>query len=115
MEIGEVFSLAALSTLIVKVGSWLKFVHARDWNAALTQAVIWGLGIGAVMIAAQADIAEGFRVFGGSLLADLDAWSQVLAGLTLASVGSVGFYDFRKALDGTDSAKEPPLLEPPPS
>lgn len=110
MEIGEVVTLAALAALVTKFTTWLKFVRAKDWNATLTQAAVWAVGIGVAMIAAQADVAQGLTVFGNNLLADLDVWSQVLVGLGLGSAGSVVFYDYRKALDGSDSAKEPPLL-----
>jgi hypothetical protein len=104
----EVFTAATLAALVVKFTSVLKYLSDRDWRQAVTQVVPWVAGIVAVALAAQADVAEGFIIWGQQALGDLDFWSQVLAGIALGSAGSLT-YDFKKAVDGSDSAAEPPL------
>ena len=104
----EVFSAAALGTLIWKVISVVKMLTGRDFTAAVTQGLTWAAGIITVLLAAQADVSEAITVWGTQTLGQLDGWSQVLVGLTLSSAASAT-YDFKKAVDNTDSAGEPPL------
>jgi hypothetical protein len=104
----EVFTAATLAALVVKFTSVLKYLSSRAFREAATQVIPWVAGVLAVVLAAQADVSEGFIVWGQQALGDLDFWSQVLAGIALGSGGSV-VYDFKKAVDGTDSASEPPL------
>ena len=108
----EPLTLAALSALAVKIVSALKYLTARDINAFVTQVIAWVVGIGVIALAAQADLAAGIDI-GGVLLQDLDFASQVFVGLGLASAASFAF-DVKKALDGSDSAKEPSLGGVPP-
>lgn len=103
----EVFTLATLAALVWKFVSVVKMITGKDLTGTITQALTWAAGIIAVVIAAQADAVSATQVF-GSALGDLDGWSQVLAGLMLASGASVG-YDVKKALDNTDSSSEPKL------
>lgn len=99
--------LAVLAALALKFTDFLKFVRVKDWNSVSTQAAVWVSGVVAVFLGSAADISAGVEVF-GSFLGDLDIVSQILTGLSLGSVGSV-LYDFKSALDGTDSAVTPPL------
>lgn len=99
--------LAVLAALALKFTDFLKFARVKDWNSVSTQAAVWTSGVVAVFLGASADISAEVEVF-GSLLGDLDIASQILTGLSLGSVGSV-LYDFKSALDGTDSAVTPPL------
>lgn len=105
----EVFTLASLAALVWKFLSFLKQLTGKDYSATVTQALTWVAGIVAVILAAQADVAAGIEVFGTTALGDLDGWSQILAGLMLSSAASVG-YDYKKAIDNTDSSSEPKLL-----
>jgi hypothetical protein len=104
----EVFTAASLSALVVKFTSFLKYLAAADFRAAVTQAIPWVAGFMAVLVAAQADVSQGIVVFGTTTLGQLDVWSQMLAGLALGSAGSLA-YDFKKSFDNTDSASEPKL------
>lgn len=101
--------LAAFALLIVGVVNFLKFLKARDWNGALTTLIAWIGGIVAVIVAGHSDFGSGIPV-GDITLADLNFWSQVFVGMTVASVGSY-VVDVKKALDDNDSAKTPPLIE----
>lgn len=105
----EVFTLATLAALVWKVVSIVKMATGKDYTPVITQGLTWLAGIIAVILAAQTDVAESVAVFGTTTLGQLDGWSQVLVGLTLSSAGSVA-YDYKKAIDNTDSASEPPLM-----
>jgi hypothetical protein len=105
----EVFSAATLAALVVKVTSVLKYLSAGKTREAITQLIPWLAGVVTVMVAAQANVSEGLVVFGELALGQLNVWSQILAGLALGSGGSL-VYDFKKAVDNSDSAAEPPLL-----
>jgi hypothetical protein len=104
----EVFTAASLAALVWKITSVLKYLTSGQVRQTVTQVIPWVAGILAVVVAAQADVAEGIVVFGTHALGDLDGWSQILAGISLGSAASVG-YDVKKAVDATDSATEPPL------
>jgi len=107
----EVFSAATLAALVIKITSVLKYLSAGQVREAITQLIPWVAGVLTIMVAAQANVAEGLVVFGDLALGQLNVWSQILAGVALASGGSL-VYDFKKAIDNTDSASEPPLTGP---
>lgn len=103
-------SVALLAALIWKLGDLSKQVTNKDWNGFLTQIWIYVLGIVVFLVAGNANAFEALAIPGMSEpLGELDNLSLVLIGLTVASFGSV-FFDFKKALDGSDSAKTAPLL-----
>lgn len=113
----EALTWVGLAALALKVVSFLKYAAARDWTGFQNQAVTWLAGVSLVMVAAQADLAASL-VVAERPLADFDVWSQILIGLSLGAAGSVA-YDYKKALDGTDTAKEPSVgivtrSDPPP-
>jgi hypothetical protein len=107
----ELVPLLALSALVWKLVDWLKMVRQGKWNGVWTQAIVWGAGIVGVFLAAQTDYASGISI-GDKTLTQLNGWSKVFVGLQFASLTSVGF-DTKKALDASDSAKMPPLLDKP--
>lgn len=104
----EVVTGATLTALLVKVTSFLKYVSDGKWREALTQLVAWAAGIGVVVVAAATGVTEDLLIFGHEVLGQMNGWSQILAGLALGSGGAFA-YDFKKAIDNTDSAGEPPL------
>lgn len=108
MEVADVLTLAALAALAAKLVSAVKYLLAGEVGQFATQAVVWVVGALVVMVAAQADIAAGI-VIGDTPLAALDVWSQILVGLQLSSSAAFA-YDFKKALDNTDSSSEPALF-----
>jgi hypothetical protein len=104
----EPLTLSALATLTFKVTSVIKYLTARDWSSALTQAVAWVAGIVVAFLAANADVTSAIQPIPGYPLDTMDNWSLVLVGLGLASLAST-IYDVKSAIDGSDSAKEPTL------
>lgn len=108
----EALTIAGIVTLGMKFLDFVKFLRAANWNAVITQAASWLIGIALVFLVSAANIAEGLDLGFGMTLQDMDAASKVIAGLGLLSVGSV-VVDFRKATDKTDSAVTPSLLPGP--
>lgn len=104
----EFAPLALLGALVYKFVDFLKFVKVKDWNSSGTQAVAWLAGVLAITLFANSDFSTGID-FGGRSLASLNFVSQVVIGLSATSLFSA-FYDVKRALDNTDSAKTPPLI-----
>ena len=103
-------SVALLAALIWKLGDLSKLVTNRDWNGLFTQVWIYVLGIVIVLVAGNANAFEGLVIPGMTEpMGSLDGLSLVIIGLCIASFGSTAF-DFKKALDGSDSAKTPSLI-----
>lgn len=99
--------LAALA-LAWKIVDWTKHWRVRDWNAVVTQGASWAAGIVVVFVFAHSDFSSTHAV-AGIEVGKLNTWSLVLLGLSVGSSGSV-LYDFKRALDGSDSAAQPSLV-----
>jgi hypothetical protein len=104
--------LLGLAFAANKIVSVIKSLASPDKNTALTQLLVWVIGLFVLILAGNASVTEHLVVPGLSEpLGDLDFASYVIVTLITGSSGSV-VYDFKKALDNTDSAGEPRLLEP---
>ena len=101
--------LIVVGSLLKKVVDFLKFLTGKDWNAALTQIVVWVAGVLLMWLLSASDFADGI-VIGGIDLGDMNAASIVLAGLGLASTVSLVGQDLLKALDRSQSAATPQLI-----
>ncbi len=104
----EFAPLAFLGALVYKIIDFFKYVRARDWNASGTQIITWLGGILAISLFAHSDFAGGIDL-GGQSLGSLNFASQVIVGMSATSLFSA-FYDAKRALDNTDSAKTPALI-----
>jgi len=104
--------LLGLAFAANKVVSVVKSLTSGDFNTPVTQLLVWAAAIGGLFLAANADVTEHLIVPGVSdqTLGTLGGASLVLLGLIAGSTGSV-VYDFKKAIDGSDSAAEPRLLD----
>lgn len=100
--------LAAAVALIWKIVDFAKQVRVRDWDSVVTQAVTWGAGVAVGFILAHSDFGSSVPI-AGTNLGHMNSWSVVLVGLTIASTGSVA-YDYKRALDRSDSAAMPSLV-----
>ena len=105
--------LVAAIALIWKIVDFAKLVRARDVNGIVTQAVVWVAGVAIFFLLASTDYATGIRI-GGVVLAHLNGPSLILIGLSAGSSAAVG-YDFKRAVDHSDSATMPPLIPTAPS
>lgn len=99
------------ASLIKKIIDFIKYLAGGDVNAVLTQLAAWSAGVGLAFITANSEFGDTFIVNGRPMSA-LNSWALVLAGLNAASVAGLG-WDTLKALDNTNSAKVPHLLNPP--
>lgn len=100
--------LAAALALTWKLVDFVKQLRVRDWNAAVTQAAVWVAGVLVIWLLASTDFASGIKI-GSMVLSHLNGASLVLVGLSVGASGSVA-YDFKRALDGSDSAAQPALV-----
>lgn len=107
-------AIAILTGLAFAVNKTVSVIKSfgKDTNAVVTQVLVWVLGTAAIWLAGQASITENLVIDGLGIenaLGQLDIASVVLAGWILGSTGSF-IFDFKKAVDGSDSAAEPKLL-----
>lgn len=103
--------LAGIALAVNKTVSVIKSVANKDKNGAVTQLLVWVVGIGAVVLSAHAALTSNMVIPGlGVALGSLDTPSHVLLGWILGSSGSFAF-DVKKAIDNGDTAAEPPLLK----
>ena len=109
MDIGNFVPLVAALALSVKFIDWVKYMRAKDANGVVSQAASWAGGVAVILLLAQTDFASGVEIAGEGL-SNLNVWSQIFIGLSVGSTGSLAF-DFKKAIDGTDSAVTPTLLK----
>lgn len=106
----EALAIAALLAFAGKLTDVAKFIRAKDWNATGTQLVAWIAGGATLALGAASSVTDGIVIPGlGVAIGDLDFWSIILLGASGTSLFSVA-YDFKKAFDGNDSAKTPPLF-----
>lgn len=100
-------SIAFLGNKIIEL---IKYLRAKDMNAALTLVSIHITGVIVMLFAAAAKVSETLVIPGTSeAIGNLDTASVIFMGLTFASLTSK-LYDFQKAVDGSDSAAQPQLL-----
>ena len=104
----EFVPLVVMTATVKKIVDLLKYGTNNDLNALITQLVAWAAGVLVVAITAASDWGSTFAI-GEFRLSDMNVWSQLLAGVQLASTAGFG-WDVLKAVDGTNSAIVPRLL-----
>lgn len=102
-----------MAALVLKVVDFLRYAAARDVNGVVTQLITWIAGVAAVLLVAQTVWASGIQV-GAVPLSLLGFWSQVFAGVSIASGASL-VKDTLKSVDSSNTAKIPTLLPPGPT
>lgn len=99
--------LGAFALLSSQFVAFVKFLVDKDKNGIVTTLLVWLAGISVVMLFAKSNFVIPI---GDVNLGDLNFWSQIIAGLAVGGSAS-GIYNFRKAFDTSDSAKEPALFD----
>lgn len=103
-----VLPLAAMGTIVFCLMNFLKSLTSKNFKAAVTQVIAWISGVITVALAAHTDYASGVS-FGDLSLEKLNGPSQIFLGLIASSIlGTV--HEIKKAIDTSDSAKQPPLI-----
>lgn len=107
----EFVPLLVMTALVKKVVDFVKYGTSGDVNAVVTQLTAWAAGVAAAFLAANSDWGDSIMV-NGDPLAFLNGWSLTLLGVNIASVAGFG-WDTLKALDNSNSAAVPDLLDTP--
>src|SRR5262245_54373513 len=107
-----IIPIALLGAFGKKALDVLKYLSAKDWNAAATQVAAWAVGTATVFVASGANLFENTVLPGlDQTFADLNSWSKVLLGSSILSLLGVLGVDFVKAVDNTQSAAFPKLFK----
>ena len=104
----ELVGLAALIAIIWKLVDVIKYAAGGNWSAVTTQVSVWASAIVVCLLAREADPFTNVGIM-GTTFEHLDLAATILFALGLGSTAS-GVVDFKKAIDGSDSAAVPPLL-----
>lgn len=104
----EFIPVVIMAALIAKLIDFGKALSNRDGNAAVTQLVAWAAGVLIVVLFARSDFANGVA-YGGVVLENMNLWTQIIVGMAVSSVASVG-NDVRQAVDSTVQTRELKLL-----
>lgn len=107
---GSLVGVALVAALALKFTDFLKCLSAKDWKAAITQGLTWLGAFLVIFLVAHSSLA-GTVVIQGLHLAKSSLADQLLAAMLLGSFGSL-LYDFKSALDNSDSAATPELRLP---
>lgn len=100
--------VALLAAFAKKLVDFVRQLRGRDTNAILTQLLAWAAGVAVVFIGANVDVGAGVEIANQSL-DQLSLWSQVVLGVVVGSLGSVG-KDALKALDRHQTEATPKLV-----
>lgn len=99
----------AFGALVVAFIDLLRYARGKDWDNAFIILASWAAGVGATLLAAQTDFADGIPTIGGIALSQANFASLLVYGLTVAAAGNVAVR-FTKALDANSSVRLPGLL-----
>lgn len=110
MGLGITFTWATILVAVTKTVTLVKSLLAKDWNAVLTLIISVLAAVGLVALVANSDF-TGFTVPGLDVpLSRAKGGTVVLIGIVLGLAASYG-RDVLKAIDNTQSTKEPRLLD----
>lgn len=113
----QIAILMGLAFAANKTVTVLKYLFTPNRSSAFTQFMVWGVSFLGLLLASEAEVTENLLLPGMSVaLGLLDVPSIIILAWIAGSSGSV-VYDFKKALDQSDTAVEPPLFPlttPPP-
>jgi hypothetical protein len=105
--VGAVAASLVFGTVVLKLVDFIKYARNGDWNGVLTLLTGWAAGLIAVALFVRTQWADEIRV-GNETLEQLSTWSKVVFAFAASSVAAV-LYDFKKAIDNTDTASTPKL------
>lgn len=103
---------ALLTSLIITVINFFAYLKNTQWGSALTQLSVWAAGVIGVFLFAETD-------FSGIPIPGTDVPFNAASGLSLLFIGltygasATVVNEFKKALDGNDSATKPKLFKNP--
>jgi hypothetical protein len=77
----------AFTALVAKFIDWLKMITQKEWNAVITQVIVWVSGIGALFLVGQTQWAKAVDI-GATSIAHMGGWDKVFVGLAMGSAAS---------------------------
>lgn len=102
--------LVALLGLVYAGINFLKYLTNKQWNAVITQLIVWVVGVLFAWLFGESDFGGAITVGDtGQTLATLNFASLVLVGMVVGSAATVA-YDVKSAIDRNDSAVTPKLI-----
>lgn len=105
--VGAIAATFIFGALVLKLVDFIKHLVSRDWNGFFTLLIGFAGGIAAVQIMRSTQWGDEIKI-GDETLDTLSGASQIVLGLVATSVAAV-VYDFKKAVDKTDTASTPRL------
>jgi hypothetical protein len=110
--LGPVLVVGLVIASIKKIVDFPAYIKAQDWNAVTKTVLPWLAGVAFAFHLQATDFARDLQL-AGVVLADTNAATVILFGLSLGSTASVGS-DVLAAVDNTRSSAVPPLVDPAP-
>ena len=105
--VGAIAASLVFGAVILKLVDFIKYARNADWNGVLTLLTGWLAGLVAVFVFLQTEWADEITI-GSETLDQLTVWSKVVFAFAASSVAAV-LYDFKKAVDNTDTASTPKI------
>jgi hypothetical protein len=105
--VGAVAASFIFGALVLKLMDFIKYARQSDWNGVFTLLIGWGVGVFAIWVIRLTEWDKEIKI-GAQSLDELDWKSTVVLGFVATSVAAV-VYDFKKAVDNTDTASTPRL------
>jgi hypothetical protein len=105
----EFVPLVAAVTLVIALVNFFKALKAGNFNTVVTQLIVWVVGVVVIFLFGETDWSTTV-VIADLNLDDLNTWSKIFVGLTLASTAMFA-NELKKAIDNTDTAAHPPFIE----
>jgi hypothetical protein len=111
MDLTGIMGVVGVVTLTWKFIDFLKgLLDGTDGRkASITQLVVWISGIAAVFLYAESQLGDTVTI-GKTTLDHADSATKLIVGLMIGSIASATV-DVKKAIDNTDSSKQPPLIK----
>ena len=106
-SVGAIAASLVFGAVILKLVDFVKYLRNGEWNGVVTLLLKWAAGIGAVLVFLQTEWADEITI-GSETLDELSTASMIVFGFAASSVAAV-VYDFKKAVDDTDTASTPKL------
>jgi hypothetical protein len=106
--VGAIAASLVFGAVVLKLLDFFKYVLNGDLNGIVTLLLGWVAGVVAVLLFLQTQWADEITI-GSQALDSLDFWSKAVFGFATSSVAGV-LYDFKKAVDDSDTAVKPKLL-----
>lgn len=108
-HVEQAVTVATLALLASQITSIIRFITGGEGRRALTAVIPWLAAFAALGLGAHADATSTLTLPGFDVqLGDMDIGSLVLAAMTLGATGGFA-HKVVTAIDGSDSAVEPPL------